>query len=495
MTLLNTSTPPRAAWHVLTRDGAWLPVDPTSGPDLGLGAGPGLASLVEQEFGSRRVAPEHPRVRQLQAVFGFEFEPLAEPGHMRYQAPAADMMRRAVGYAESRARAVAADLGMPYDRIDGVTVLDGTSAALAEYLSLTGSDEELYGGDPYLLAPPRAGLLLRQTACLQKYAMAREWDPARTPLPRCVFEISDSYRGEPDDELRLGFRLRRFRLPEAHLYGRSIAESVRHAERLHARYLDDLAQVADEVVLLVTVTAGFAERHRGFLTGLAAGSSSPALVKVCPPGTLCQDGVEIDVEYKVVDATGFARELSSFQIDELITRAFGIGRPDAPVTTIHTPPVGSIERLVFAALDRVARIEAGGGRARLPLWLSPFGIRLAWAPGDAPAAATVAALGRQLAGHGLPIDVDDRLVPLARKIADADAELVPFLVLLDGRGQLDRVRVRTYETERIAEIAPAALLDGLPAHDVDPNVDPSVPESPRLLSARPVLTGGKGVRA
>ncbi|MGH3607617.1 MAG: hypothetical protein ACRDRD_05950 [Pseudonocardiaceae bacterium] len=475
-------TPEKASFsfRILSPDGA---VEPVARDRSGWTRG--LASLVNQELLGRRAGPVHPRVQQLLERFGFEFEPVSEPGHLRFQPPAAHMLQRATTYAEARVRAIAADLGMPFDRVEGVNVVDGSAELLQGYLRLIHGDGDLYGAEPYFLAHPRPHLLLRQTSCLQKYSVARDWDLAATPLPRCLYEISDSFRGEPEDDLQLAFRLRRFRLPEAHLYSRSVEESVAQAERVDALVHDDLARHVGEVAVLVTATHEFAARHHDFLTGLAVRAGAPVLLKECVPGALCEDGVEVDVEYKFVDAAGFARELSTFQIDELITRSFGM-----PGTTMHAVPVGSAERFIFAAFDRIARIEDGGGSARLPLWLSPVGARLVWELDRAPRADVVDALCRALVGRGLVVDIDDRHVALVDKIATAQAELVPLLLLLDPVSGPDRVGVRSFETGETNVMALRELLD-------DPRLAGELDQGalrckPNRLAERPVTADRPG---
>jgi threonyl-tRNA synthetase len=483
----SSRTRARPTVQVITSDGGIEPL----GRDRAAWAR-GLASLVDQEVLGRRRGPVHPRVRQLLARFGFEFEPASEPGHMRFQPSAAQMLQRVTTYAEARARAIAADLGIPFDRVEGVNVIDGSAPVLRDYLRLIHGEGDLYGAQPYFLAPPRPHLLLRQTACLQKYSVAQEWDSAATVLPRCLYELSDSFRGEPEDDLQLSFRLRRFRVPEAHLHARSLDESVAQAERVHALISSDLAGHTGEVALLVTATHEFVRRHRGFLVRLTARAGAPALLKEIPPGALCQDGVEIDVEYKFVDATGFARELSTFQIDELITRSVGVSRPEAPVTTIHTVPIGSAERFVFAAFDRIARLEADGGRARLPLWLSPVAVRLAWDRDQAPPPGVVDALCLALEAHRLTVDIDDRPMPLAEKVAAADTELVPLVLLLGRASTADLVEVRCFDNERTSTMRLPDLLVDQGLHD---ELDAGrLPPLPRRLSARPVLTGPVSTR-
>ena len=154
-----------------------------------------LQSLIEQELHGRRIGPVPARVADLLHRFGFDWEAASEVGHMRFLPDAQAILARVGSYAETRARDIASRLDLPFDRVDGVNLVDSSAVFLEDYLRLTSSGGDLYGEAPYQLAAPRERLLLRQTSCLQKYLVARDWDlSAPGVLPRCVYEQSDSFR-------------------------------------------------------------------------------------------------------------------------------------------------------------------------------------------------------------------------------------------------------------------------------------------------------------
>lgn len=448
-----------------------------------------LHSLVEQEVHGRRAGPVPARVLQLLDQFGFRWEAASEPGHMRFLPEAREILARVAGYAEARARLIAGRLGIPFDRVDGVNVIDGSAEPLRQYFQLLNSGAGLYGETPYQLAPPREQLLLRQTSCLQKYLIARDWDlSAPGALPRCVYEQSDSFRAEPAESLQLSFRLRRFRLPEAHLHARGLRESLDQAASVHAAILEDHNLREREYALLVSVTADFRERHAGFLRALVATAARPALIAESPPGALCQDGVEVDVEYKLLDSAGFARELSTFQVDERITRSFGVSTAESPVTTIHSVPTGGIERYIFMAFDRIARAEAEGASARLPLWMAPAAVRVVCADGGPPDDPDAARLAGILEAAGLRTEIDDRPLPLSRKTADAAGHLVPFQVRLGGEASdLSRLRVAAFDSPRAGAVQMSvdALIALVTSAD-DFALHVPVPGSRRLSTVPPL---------
>jgi len=419
----------------------------------------GVASVVDQEVHGRLLGAIPARVTELLDRFGFEWEPAGGPGYLRFQPAAATILHQVAAYAEAMTRRVIDDLGLAYDRVDGINLVDGRAPLLHDYLELVGQAPGIYGSMPYELAPPNDGLLLRQAACLQKFAIARSWDLTEVALPRCVYELSDSFRHEPEASLQRCFRLRRFRVPEAHVHAGSVADAVAVARPLHRHIVRLLQDWTAQVALLVSVTDDFSRRQGAFIKELAAEVDGAVVLKVRPPGALCEDGVEIDVEYKFVDAGGFARELTTFQIDELITRSFGLTAGVEGVATIHLVLTGSLERFVFAALDRIARAEAEGRVARLPLWMSPVIVRALWSVDDPPPPPVIEHLQAALDRHGIRGELDDRAVPLDRKCRLAHDDLVPFQVLLDGSSRREALRVRRFEDEAIEVVAVGEFVD------------------------------------
>jgi hypothetical protein len=463
-----TLTPPAAttSWH-LVHDGLHpVPDDLDVLPR-------GLVSLIRQEMHGDRDIRTPTRVAQLLARFGFEWEPTAEPGHMRFVPPAMSVLDGATRYAEAVARRAAERAGIPFDHVGGVTVVDHCDPRLSGYRTLLEAAPAAYGSTPYLVRPGDGsdtvdGLRLRQTGCLQKFSIAADWDLPATAAPRCLWELSDSYRREPEDTLELGWRPRRFRLPEGHWHAAKVPEAVDLASIAHESVLDVARQLDAEVVLLLACTAEFAAAHHEFLDKLAVGTDGPALLRVTPPGTLCEDGVELDAEYKILDAAGQARELGTFQIDHRITAAFGLTAPQNPSATIHAVLTGSVERSVSAAFDQAARAEAAGTPAALPLWACPTWVRLIWAPEHPPPPTEVATLSETLSSNGVPTDIDDRPAPLRHKQALAHTDLVAYTIdLTTPANQVVAESAATPDTVRVDQLvatlrARAADIGGLP---------------------------------
>jgi len=436
-----------------------LPTAPgnQSAPLGDLGFGTAVQALARQEIDGAFSERIDNRLAQLLDRFGFEWEPLSEVGHMRYVGHASFIFERARNHAAATTTAALSDLNLPLSVIEGVNVVD--TSRIGSYLELTSTDARLYGDGPYEIASTAGpNYQLRHTGCIGKYSACHARLLAADKLPCALFEISDSYRREPATTLQLLARLRRFHLPEAHVHHRNISSAVELSSGLHQHILSTLSELDADLVLLISVTHDFAEANRDYIQQLTARAGCSALLKVSPPGVNCQDGVEVDVEYKVVDSNGACRELSTFQIDQQITNAFGVHCDDGSTpATIHTVITGGVERYIFCVFDRVVRLEAQGGRGHLPLWITPVVARVV--PADAQSESVAAAVAAQLTAAQVRTELDDRGHGLATAIGDADSLLIPFLISVAADGRANNIRVREYNSGEFGNLTLAEVIN------------------------------------
>ncbi|HEY6803077.1 MAG TPA: His/Gly/Thr/Pro-type tRNA ligase C-terminal domain-containing protein [Pyrinomonadaceae bacterium] len=439
------------SYYVVTPDDV-VPIEAYPRGDLGAG----MACLFQQEILEQREERVSRQLAELFRNFGFEWEPLSEPGHMRFVGHAAFMLDQAKSNAEKVAISTFQSLDIPVLRMDGVSIVDPSSTVMSEYLRLTSLNAGLYGDSPYDVTGAGSNYNLRQTGCFQKYSACLQRSIVAASLPIALFEISDSFRREPADRLQLGFRLRRFHLPEAHVHGKTISDVVEISLQLHRRILEAISELEPELVLLINATHEFATANHGYFKQLASQAKSLALLKVAGPGEMCEDGVEVDVEYKLVDADGCCRELSTFQFDETITRNFGVRCDDGTTpSTIHAVLTGGIERYLYFLLDRIVRTKRAGLRRHLPLWISPVVARVV--PSTDAVTDSAVTLARQLSAAGIRVQLDDRGLDQDSAIHDADEILTPYFVVVDESNS--HLKVRGFESGQFKEMNAGELID------------------------------------
>jgi threonyl-tRNA synthetase len=415
----------------------------------------GLTNLIDQVIAGkvRETVPQ--RILDLCEMYGFEWEEVSEIGHMRFLPGAAFIFEQAKIHAGQIANSFCNGQGIPFFQIEGVNVVDSSSSVLKDYFDLIMNEPSIYGLAPYQIINGDHQLLLRQTGCLQKFVAGKEFSWTRGTLPVCIFEISDSYRRESVDVLQLCYRLRRFHLPEAHIHTADTKEALDLSLHLHKFILEKVESISKDYELLVSVSNNFYIAQKEYMIKLASIMDKPFLLKVYPPGQLCEDGVEVDVEYKVIDSLGCPREFSTFQIEELITKAFGMRYTDrkhvlGSPSTIHAVFTGSIERLIYFIFDGIRKREISGGAAKLPLWMTPVIARVI------PLNTGSIQASLQIANHlnrcGIRSEVDDRKFNLARKLAESDAELIPYQILVNEDFGKKPLLVRGYKTEKMEHL-------------------------------------------
>ncbi|MCK5031629.1 MAG: threonine--tRNA ligase, partial [Thermoplasmatales archaeon] len=102
---------------------------------------------------------------------------------------------------------------------------------------------------------------------------------------------------------------------------------------------------------------------------------------------------------------------------------------------LHTSISGSIDRCVYALLEREAVKMAQGKKPMLPLWLSPTQVRFIPVGDEFVSDCKVFAdeMNKISPYHKIRLDIDDREESVGRKIRDAEKEWIPIIVVVGDR--------------------------------------------------------------
>ena len=431
-----------------------------------------LRALVEKEVLRRELPGGEPRYIEYCRRFGFEWEPMSDPGHMRYGPEATVMMELVEDYAYM----VAKSLGIPVFKIRGTNMFRLGEKAVETHARLFGERMYVVEGD--------SELVMRYAACFQQFAMARDWVISYRDLPFGLLEIADSYRFEQPGETVLCFRLRRFYMPDLHIFARDLREAMEIGLRLHGKIFEEIRKLGRDYVSLYNVTEQFYREHRDYLVELARREGKPILVRVIPEQ---RSYWVLNVEFHIVDELGRPREIATFQFDVGNAERFGIYYVDErnekryPVI-IHTAILGSVERYIFAVFDTAAIAEKRGEVPRIPTWLAPIQVRVI--PVSRDFLGYAESVADVLESRMIRVDVDDRDETLPRRIRDAERSWIPYIVVIGERevkeGVLSvRIRGRGVTKMSIDELVKTieSELVGYPRRPLT---------MPRRLSQRPV---------
>ncbi|MCG2886456.1 MAG: threonine--tRNA ligase [Vulcanisaeta sp.] len=410
-----------------------------------------LKVLVEKEVMKRELeGGREPRYLDYCRKFGFEWEPMSDVGHMRY-GPAATLMMELV---EDYAWKLANELGIPVFKIRGTNMFRRGERAIDEHA-------RLFNERMYTIEGDKDELIMRYAACFQQFAMIKDWVLSYRDIPVGMLEVADSYRYEQPGETVLCFRLRRFYMPDLHIFTRDLKNAMEVALRLHELIFREIRKLGRDYVSLYNVTKQFYEEHRDYLVELAKREGKPILVRVMPEQKYYW---VLNVEFHIIDELRRPREIATFQFDVGNAQRFGIkymgenGEARYPVI-IHTAILGSVERYIYALFDTAAIMESRGEVPRLPTWISPIQVRIIPIGKDHLRFADEVA--SRLEERIIRVDIDDRFEEtLAKRIRDAETYWVPYIVVIGDREvKTGRLSVRVRGAGKIVEMGVDELIN------------------------------------
>lgn len=416
----------------------------------------GFWGMVQKEALKQDYRPQdgEPAYLEVCRRLGIAWEEMSDSGHMRFGPKGALVFDLLADYVGNAARS----LGLPLFQVKGTNMFDLHEGPVAEHAAL-------FGDRLYSIADADNGrkYVLRYAACHQQFAMIKHWQISHKHLPFAAYELADSYRMEQSGECMLAFRTRRLNMPDLHVFCLNEADAGQWFVKLHQRIMQEVQAFGQEYELLVNLSSSEAmQSNRQLLQELAQDIGRPLLLHVYPAGK----GFywTVNLEYHIIDQMGRAREIGTVQIDVGNAQRFGISYVDAsgqnrhPVI-LHSALIGSIERFLYLVMDTLVKRAASGQSAQMPYWLAPEQIRLL--PVSDQHSAWSRQLATQLLAAGIRAGVDDRPEKVGRKVRDAQADWVPYQVVIGDRevqGGLLPLAQRSSQQER------ACSVDALLSH-------------------------------
>jgi len=402
---------------------------------------PELKILVEKEVYGKELEGGENRVNEYCRKFGFEWEPMSDHGHMRYEPPAVVMMDAVSRYSWQVARS----LGIPVFRVMGTNMFSLKAKPVYEHALL-------FGDRLYEVEVDEEKYVLRYAACHQQFAMLKDWIISYKELPLGVFEVADSYRLEQRGELNLCFRMRKFYMPDLHILTRDLDEAIEVAMKVQAKIHEEAAKLGRKYVALYNVTEDFLENYRDKLVEFVKRENGPVLVAVLPSGIYYW---VVNVEYHIIDNINRPREIATWQIDIGNGKRFNIVYVDEKgekkhVVIIHTAIIGSVERYIYMVLDTAAWTEKEGKVPYIPTWLAPIQVRVI--PVSKEFLDYALKVYEEIARNGIRVDIDDRDLSLGKKIREAAMNWIPYIVVV-GQREVEtntiNVKIRVNNEQRV----------------------------------------------
>ena len=385
-----------------------------------------------------KVPPHVELMRRMELV---DYEPGSDPGNMRYY-PKGRLVKSLL---ENLVLEKATDMGAM--EVETPIMYDMEHPTLKKYL-------DRFPARQYQIESDKKKLFLRFAACFGQFLMGHDMSISYKSMPLKMFEITRySFRREQRGELVGIRRLRAFTMPDMHTLTRDMASAT---EEFRKQYLASISVLKDvgldleDYEVAIRFTKEFYSENREFIEGLVDIVKKPVLIEMWDERFFY---FVPKFEFNFVDTMDKASALSTVQIDVENAERYDItyideaGEKQRPIL-LHCSPSGAIERVMFALLEKAARLSEEGKLPMLQTWLSPTQIRVI------PVAERHQARAFEIAGElGFRTDVDDRDETVGKKIRDAGREWIPYVAVIGDEelnsGQLT-VTIRADSTPKNA---------------------------------------------
>lgn len=302
-------------------------------------------------------------------------------------------------------------------------------------------------------------LAVKPVSCPGHLEILRRKAPSFRDLPLRYSELGLVHRHEPSGTLHGLFRLRQFTQDDGHVFCelaqveaevarfcRSLIELYRHlgfaeVEVSFATRPDDRAgsdEVWDEAERLLAQAAARAEL-RPQLAAKGGAFYGPKL------------------EFSLPDRLGRRWQCGTIQLDLVLPERFDVSYVDAQGARrrplmLHRATLGSLERFLGIVLEQHA--------GKLPGWLAPDQVVVI--PVEAVLAPYADEVVAELRGAGLRAIADHRSESLARRVALAHEQGIPFVTVVGRREQGARaLSLRQSDAQRVLPLADAVKELGM----------------------------------
>ena len=287
----------------------------------------------------------------------------------------------------------------------------------------------------YNIKSDQKQLFLRFAACFGQFLMAKDFQISYRNLPLKLYELTRySFRREKSGELVGLRRLRAFSMPDCHAFCRDLEQAK---SEFHKRFDLSISVVEEiglsmnqDIEMAIRFTREFYEENRQFVNDMVSKLGKPVLVEMWNERFFY---FTLKWEFNFMDNQGKASALSTDQIDIENAERYDInfidedGSKKHPII-LHNSPSGAIERVMFALLEKSARLMREGKTPFLPLWLMNSQVRII--PIKDEFIPYCEKILQDLKGNSIRCDLDDREDTLSKKIREAETEWIHYIVII-----------------------------------------------------------------
>ncbi|HYZ50529.1 MAG TPA: His/Gly/Thr/Pro-type tRNA ligase C-terminal domain-containing protein, partial [Nitrososphaeraceae archaeon] len=246
--------------------------------------------------------------------------------------------------------------------------------------------------------------------------------------------------------------------------------------------------VETDMEMAIRFAEDFYDENKDFVNQLASRFGRPVIVEMWKERFFY---FTLKWEFNYIDNLNKASALSTDQIDVENGKRYRIefvdedGNKKNPII-LHNSPSGAIERVIYALLEKAAKISKSGiGLPSFPLWLTHTQVRLVSVARQH--LVLCEKIAKELLSKQIRTDIDDRDESVGKKIRDSEIEWIYYtLVIGDKEMQNEKnLVVRDRNAGKQREVSLQELVDEINLQTRD---KPYLPLNlPMYLSQRPQI--------
>jgi len=462
----------KSTWFIMEPNGKLTPVEKFNfkGHEM-------LEKFAKYEMAKVRAVQQVPPHVTLMKKLGLtDYEFASDPGNFRWP-PKGRLVKALL---ERYVTSTVAEYGGM--EVETPIMYDLNHPSLAAYI-------ERFPARQYIVKSEDRDLFLRFAACFGQFLMTHDTQISYRQLPFRIYELTRySFRKEKSGELVGLRRLRAFTMPDCHAMCADLEQVKKEFMvrfDLCTKNMKEGLEFSDkDYELGVRFTKDFYEKNKSFVVSLVKRFKRPALIELLPKR---YSYWILKYEFNFVDNLDKASALSTDQLDVENAERYDIsyvdekGEKKRPFI-LHCSPSGSIERCVYALLEKAYREQQMGKVPILPLWLAPTQVRVI--PISDKFMIEAEKIVDTLEKNCIRADVDDRPLTMQKKVREAETEWVNY-VLVIGQREIDAgvLPVRDRKQRKIREMKLQQLIKEISEETEGKPFQPLT--LPRLLSKRP----------
>jgi threonyl-tRNA synthetase len=410
-----------------------------------------LRMLVDYELAKNRAVNDQPaHVRLMKKLAIADYEPASDAGNIRYY-PKGRLMKSLIEQYVTRRV-------MEYGGIEVETPImyDTRHPSLQSYFNR-------FPARQYNITSDNKQLFLRFAACFGQFLMAKDFNISYKHMPVKLYELTRySFRREKSGELVGLRRLRAFTMPDCHALCRDLTQAKEEILKrfdLSISVLDDLGLTINDVEMAIRFTEDFYNENKEFVVELINRFGKPVLVETWKERFFY---FTLKWEFNFIDGLAKASALSTDQIDVENGARYNVefveddGTKKNPII-LHNSPSGAVERVIYALLEKSAKVSKEGGIPTIPLWLSHTQVRII--PVNQDHIVYCEKVLSELTENQIRADIDDRDETVGKKIRESETEWIRYTIVIgDKEINSDKLVVRDRNEGRQREMTMHHLI-------------------------------------